>query len=292
MKKGLILVVGGVAVGLLLSGAVLLNGTVALCQEMAPAVGTDKVASNTPVVAHAEHPLMPVIRWAERERPNIAAIKDYTAIMQKQETINGVEQGGQVMEVKVRHEPFSVYIKFRYPDRLNGQQAIFVRGQNDDKLVAHGVGIQRLAGTQKLEPTSFFAMQGNKYPITEMGILNLVDKLLEVGYKDSKFGECEVKYTEGVTIGRDASARECTLIEVIHPVPRQNFIFHVARIYVDKEWNMPIRYESYDWPRKAGESPQVIEAYTYLNLKLNVGLTDADFDYKNPAYNYPRNGSY
>ena len=294
MKKGLILAVGCVAGALLLGGTVLLNGTVALCQETAPAMAAEvpKVASNTPVVAHTEHPLMPVIRWAERERPNIVAIKDYTAIMQKQENINGDVQEGQVMEVKVRHEPFSVYIKFRYPERLNGQQAIFVKGQNDDKLVAHGVGIQRIAGTQKLEPTSFLAMLGNKYPITEMGILNLVDKLLEVGYKDSKFGECEVKYTEGVTIGRDASARESTLIEVVHPVPRQSFTFHVARIFVDKEWNLPIRYESYDWPRKAGEKPKIIEAYTYLNLKINVGLTDADFDYKNPAYNYPKNGSY
>ena len=295
MRKGLTLVTCGVAVCVLLFGV-----ATALCQETPPtssaataspaATGDLKVASAT--VPPAEHPLMPVIRWAERERPNIAAIKDYTAIMQKQENINGTVHEGQVMEVKVRHEPFSVYIKFRYPASLNGQQAIFVKGQNDDKLIGHGVGLLRRLGTHKLDPEGPFAMAGNKYPITEMGILNLVDKLLEVGYKDSKFGECEVKYTEGVTIGSGASARECTLIEVIHPVPRQNFIFHVARIFVDKELNMPIRYESYDWPRKAGEMPKVIEAYTYLNLKLNVGLTDADFDYKNPAYDYPKSGSY
>jgi len=291
MRKGLILVVGGVAVSLLFGGAV------ALCQAVPPAASSaaeaPKVANAaSAVVAHAEHPLMPVIRWAERERPNIAAVKDYTATMQKQESINGSQQEGQVLLVKVRHAPFSVYLKFAYPASEAGKQAIFVKGQNDDKLVGHGVGIQRTFGTQKLEPTSYFAMLGNKYPITDMGILNLVDKLLEVGYKDSQFGECEVKYTEGVTVGKDAAARECTLIEVIHPVPRQNFIFNVARIYVDKELNMPIRYESYDWPRRAGEKPQVIEAYTYLNLKINVGLTDADFDYKNPAYNYPKGGSY
>jgi len=57
---------------------------------------------------------------------------------------------------------------------------------------------------------------------------------------------------------------------------------------VDKALNLPIRYESYDWPRKEGETPKLIEAYTYLNLQLNVGLTDADFDYTNPTYNYPK----
>jgi hypothetical protein len=45
-----------------------------------------------------------------------------------------------------------------------------------------------------------------------------------------------------------------------------------------------VRYESYDWPRTPGGQPELIEEYTYLNLKFNVGLTDADFDRGNPAY--------
>ena len=227
---------------------------------------------------------MPVIRWAERERPNIAAIRDYTALMQKQENIDGTVREVQTMEVKVRHEPFSVYIKFLHPRNLSGQQAIFVRGQNDDKLVAHGVGFQRVFGTQKLDPTSFFAMQGNKYPITEMGILNLVDKLLEVGHRDVNQPNCVVNWYTGVTW----ADRECTVIEVTHPVRSRGLIFHVARIFVDNELNLPIRYESYDWPARPGEQMQLIELYAYRNLKLNVGLTDEDFNYRNPAFNFPR----
>ena len=247
-------------------------------------VSSPKVASNVSQPAVNEHPLMPVIRWAERERPRVVAeIKDYTAIMTKQENINGELQEAQVMELKFRQEPFSVYLKFRYPRKINGQQAIFVRGKNDDKVMGHGVGVQRAFGTHKLDPEGFIAMQGNKYPITDMGVLNLVDKLLEVGRRDAKFGECEVGYYEDVKVGD----RNCTLIEVMHPVPRKSFQFHIARIYVDKELNLPIRYESYDWPKKEGEEPMLIEAYTYQNLRINVGLTDKDFDHKNPAYNYP-----
>ena len=284
MKKGLTLAVSGIAVCLLF------GGVTALCQTATPtpssAMEGAKIASN--VSTSVEHPLIPVIRWAERERPAIAAAKDYTAIMQKQENIGGDVQEAQMMEVKVRHQPFSVYLKFRYPPRMNGQQAIYVRGQNDNKLIAHGVGLERKFGTQKLDPEGWIAMRGNKYPITEMGVLNLVDKLLEVGYKDSKFGECDVSYIEGVKTGDKNAPRECTMIQVTHPIPRQNFIFHIARIYVDNELNLPIRYESYDWARKEGETPKLLEAYTYRDLKLNVGLTDADFDYLNPAYNFPK----
>jgi len=283
MKKVLIMT-GSIAVCLLFSGIS------ALCQEIvqAPAAEVPSAASDAQTPAVAEHPLMPVLRWAERERPNIAAIKDYTALMQKQENIGGEVQEAQVLEVKVRHEPFSVYLRFRYPARLSGQQAIFVKGQNDDRVVGHGVGLERIAGTQFLEPTSFFAMRGQKYPITEMGILNLVDKLLEVGHRDVQLpGEVDVRYFEDVRFGSGDAARMCTVIQVIHRTQHPQHMFHIARIFVDKELNLPIRYESYDLPRREGESPQLIEAYTYLNLRLNVGLTDLDFDHKNPAYNFP-----
>ena len=278
MKKTLT-VVSGVAVCLLFSGIS------ALCQttlEPSTAVEEPKVANAHAVTATA-HPLVPVIRWAEKERPNIAAIRDYTALMQKQENIRGKLHSPQVMEIKVRHEPFSVYTKFRYPQELNGQQAIYVKGKNNGKLIGHGVGLERKLGTQWLDPEGMIAMRGNKYPITDLGILNLVDKLLEVGYADSKFGECDVTYKEGAKL----DGRECTVITVSHPVPRSNFRFHIARIFVDKELNLPIRYESFDWPRKEGETPMLIETYSYLKLEINVGLTDADFDHKNPEYAFP-----
>ena len=242
-----------------------------------------RVAINAAIPAVSEHPLMPVIRWAERERPRVAAIKDYTATMMKQENIKGELQEAQVMEIKIRQEPFSVYLVVRWPKKVNGQEAIYVHGQNDNKAIVHGVGAEKMLGTQRLDPTGFIMMRGNKYPITDIGILNLIDKLLEVGRHDAKYGECEVNYYDEDVAVDD---RPCTLIEVVHPVPRKSFQFHIARIYVDKELNLPIRYESYDWPKKVGEDPILIEAYTYQNVKINVGLTDADFDHKNPAYNY------
>ena len=255
-----------------------------ICSSVsAQQAGIPKVASKTSQPATSEHPLMPVIRWAERERPRVVKeIKDYTAVVTKQENVNGELQEAQVMEMKFRQEPFSVYLKFRYPKKINGQEVLYVRGANDNKLIAHGVGVERTFGTQKLDPEGFIAMRGNKYPITEIGIVNLVDKLLEVGCRDAKYGECEVNYYDKDVLVDD---RNCTLIEVIHPVPRKNFQFHIARVYVDKELNLPIMYESYDWPKKEGETPTLIEAYTYQKLKINVGLTDSDFDHK--KYNYP-----
>ena len=72
------------------------------------------------------------------------------------------------------------------------------------------------------------------------------------------------------------------MIEVIHPTPRRNFRFHKAQVFIDNELRVPIRYAAYLWPENPGEQPPLEEEYTYLNLKLNNGFTDADFSRTNP----------
>lgn len=231
-----------------------------------------------------EHPLLPVLKWAKEGRPEIAEIKDYTALMMKQENINGEIQDAQVMDVKIRHKPFSVYLKFRYPENIAGQEVIYIEGQNDGNMLAHGVGVQGRFGTVKLDPNGPIAGRGNKYPITDIGMLTLIDRLVAVGEKDVKYGECEVKYYENI---KDKD-REYTMIHVEHPTPRKNFMFHIARILVDNELNVPVRYESYEWPTEKEEKPKLIEIYSYNNLKLNVGLTDEDFSVDNPNYGFKK----
>jgi outer membrane lipoprotein-sorting protein len=55
---------------------------------------------------------------------------------------------------------------------------------------------------------------------------------------------------------------------------------------LDTERLIPLRYAAYLWPEKDGE-PVLEEEYTYLNVQLNVGLTDADFDPENENYHFP-----
>jgi hypothetical protein len=234
-----------------------------------------------------EHPLMPALRWAQNGRKDLEQLTDYSATMVKRERLNGKLGEYEHMFIKVRHHPFSVYMRFLGPNNLKGQEAIYVKGANDGKMSAHGTGVRRFIGTLQLEPTGMLAMSGNRYPITELGVLNLVNRLVEIGERDTQYGECEVKFYPGAKI----EERVCTCIEVMHPVPRRNFLFHVARIYIDDELNIPIRYEAYDWPENNGGKlvameENLTEEYTYLNLKLNNGYTNADFDIRNPNYKF------
>lgn len=231
------------------------------------------------------HPLAPVLRWGYSSIQVARAIDDYTATMVKRERLDGKLGEPQYMFVKVRHRPFSVYTYFLAPANLKGQEAIYVEGQNENKVIAHAPPnslLGRTVGMVKVRPDSAIAMKGNKYPITNLGILHLVEEIVRTVEDDIAFEESEVKFFEGAKINGNV----CTCIQITHPVPRQNFRYHVARIFVDDKLNLPIRFEGYTWPQREGDAPELIEEYTYLNLKLNVGLTDRDFDPNNPEYNY------
>jgi hypothetical protein len=230
-----------------------------------------------------EHPLMPALRWAKAGLSYIESIEDYSATLVKRERINGELADAQYFFVKVRHKPFSVYVYFLTPESEKGQEVIYVDGKNNNNLVAHTVGLRhKLVGTVSLRPTGPIAMQNQKYPLTDIGLLNLTKKLIEVGESDVQYGECEVQVYEGAKV----NDRVCTCLQFVHPVPRREFRYNVARVFVDDELNLPIRYEAYLWPRQAGGKPELEEEYTYLNLKLNNGFSDQDFDANNPNYGF------
>jgi len=215
-------------------------------------------------------------------------VRDYSAMLIKRERIDGIVGDPEYMNIKVRNRresegvPLSIYMNFLKPSKVKGREVIFVEGQNAGKLVAHeGTGMFKHV-TAKLDPEGMMAMRGNRYPIHQAGIENLVYRLIEKGNRDKEFGDVEVKFYEKTKINK----RECMLIQVTHPNKRPEYDFHICRVFIDKELNVPIRYSAYGWPDHAGGKPKLEEEYTYLNLALNIGLTDSDFDPKNGSYKF------
>ena len=194
------------------------------------------------------------------------------------------------MDCKIRHARttgddlcgFSVYLKFVAPNSSAGQEVIWVDGWNDGNLVAHLTGWQNVVRIY-LEPESTIAMRNSLHPIMDIGFRNLLAKVLEKGQQSRELGECEVNVKRNIQI----EGRKCVMLEVKHPVKQDEFEFHIARIYLDQELEIPIAYEGFTWPEEQGGEPLLQEKYFYTNLTLNVGLQDIDFDPSNPDYGYP-----
>ncbi len=261
--------------------------------EGGPAEPVYRISKNDATRPEAAHPLDPALQIAYASLKHIREnIVDYSAIMIKRERINGTLGEHEFMGVKIRnrkHEngvlktPLSVYVAFLKPAELKGREVIYVENRNDGNIVAHEGGMKgRFLPTVNLDPNGMLAMRNQRYPITDMGVENLVIKLIEKGERDRQRGECDVKFLQGVKVG----GRPCTVLTVSHPVERPYFDFHVAEIFIDDEMQVPVRYAAYTWPTSPGGEKELLEEYTYQNIKTNIGLTDQDFDQANPKYNF------
>ena len=219
-------------------------------------------------------------------------VDDYTAILVKRERIGDTLNPHEFMYAKVRNrkvingkvvQPLSVYLHFLKPSSVKGREVIYVEGQNDGNLIAHEGGVRgKFLPTVNIPPDGVLAMRGQRYPMTEIGVENLIIKLIERGQRARKSPNVQCEFRKNAKV----KDRICTVMQVTQPTFLETAEFHQAQIFIDDELNVPIRYVSYDFPQgEAGELP-LIEEYNYLNLKINVGLTDEDFDPKNPAYNF------
>lgn len=224
-----------------------------------------------------EHPLMPFARNMALCQQRIQSVQDYEATFTKVERIDGTLGDTQQMQVRFRHNPFSIYMKFVQPNP--GQEVLYVANQNNGKLVALGSGWKRRMGKMNLDPNGSMAMQNQRYPITRAGILNLITKLSTVAEADMKYAESTVTHNAAVKI----DGRPVTMIELGHPVPRKNFTYHKTRVFIDHELLIPVAYEKYSWPTEVGGRPVLEERYIYTNLKVNNGFADLDFSPDNPA---------
>src|SRR5262245_57541334 len=87
-------------------------------------------------VGQPEHPVLPILRWAEGAKKNLDTVQDYSATFVKRDRIDGVLGEHQHLFLKVRQKPFSVYIYFLGPEDVKGREAIYVEGKNDGHLLA------------------------------------------------------------------------------------------------------------------------------------------------------------
>ena len=251
-------------------------------------------------VANAANSLEPAVDPLDRAlqiaRDGLAGcqanIEDYTALLVKREQVDGELSDHQFMYAKIRNrkvsdgklvQPLSVYLRYLKPSSMKGREVIYVEGKNDGNIIAHEGGFKgRFLPTVNIPPDGMLAMRGQRYPITEIGIENLIVQLLDRGKTAKKFADAQCEFRKNARI----KDRACTVFQVTLPTKQPELVFYQAQVFIDDQLNIPIRYIAYDWPAREGAPLQVLEEYNYLNLKVNVGLTDADFDPDNKAYKF------
>lgn len=217
-------------------------------------------------------------------------VPHYTATFNRQERIAGFLNEPEEMEVKVRHQPFSVYMHWQSMDP--GREVLYVDGEHNNKMMIRLGGLKgRLLPPLSLDPNGNEAMKRTRFPITQAGILGVSEILLRDRRKD---------LAENVPLRCDfvekqiVNNRECYYFcfEFLDPAISETYRKSVQ--FIDRELMLPIWVQNFTWPdestpREEGlslDDSTLIGYYSYSNLNTELGLSDADFDRANPDYRF------
>ncbi len=247
-------------------------------------------------------------------------VRDYTMTLVRQEVMGGKLQPERTA-IEKWSRPYRLYLKdVAGPDA--GQEVLFVRGRNGDRLRAHRGRFPDL--TVSLDPEGSWAMAHAHHPVTQVSLPGFVrivlDNLAEARRRneggvrllgrDTLWGRQALRLE--LTCPPEASSRVMRKGETLWDLERETgqtmyVILHfnrargwrgprdpragdtvlVPRYYagrvvldVDEELRLPIRALIYD------HDGNLYERYEHRDLRINVGLTDSDFDPKNPAYRF------
>jgi hypothetical protein len=216
------------------------------------------------------------LRLIAEARRSFQGVKDYTCVFVKREQIKGQLQPENQMAMKVRNQPFSVHLRWLSPKAQVGQEACFVAGRNNGMMRVRSPGLLGAIGWVSMDPKDPRAQEASRRSITEAGIGNLIERLAQRWEHERKVGLTQVRIGE-----YEFSKRRCTRVETTHP-DNSGGQYQTYRtvVYFDKETNLPVRIEAYDWPTPKGNPDgELLESYSYVNLRFNIGLGDEAFNY-------------
>ncbi|MBQ4144674.1 MAG: DUF1571 domain-containing protein [Thermoguttaceae bacterium] len=208
-------------------------------------------------------------------------IRNYSCILYKWDRTNKLIREMDVMEIKLREEPYSIYAYTLYPLKNRGREWLFWEGHYRNELLIYGG--PKLPKTLSFPLDSSSIQKYSERPIQQMGFRRLLEELVELSNDESIFRDSIIRSYDNGRVGD----RDCLVLQVTFLTPQtvgeENF--YQIQIYVDKKLLLPIQLIIYDRPQP-GKEPEIRESYQYVIMEMNPGFTDADFCHLNPEYGF------
>ncbi|MCG8650942.1 MAG: DUF1571 domain-containing protein, partial [Pirellulales bacterium] len=221
------------------------------------------------------------------------SLNDYTARFVKQDlTPKGVlgEETEILLKVQTRlrgnteKAAMRVYLHYLKPESKKGREVIWAEDRNDGKMAVFEPMFPFNLKTLWLDPNGMIAMQGQRHPISEIGLVRLVENLIERGEDDRDNPNVEITIVKDYRVGDQPA--ELIQVKRTKPIGGEDD-FSLAEIAIDPERQLILSYHSFGWPEKEDAEAPLLESYSYFDVQTNVGLTDEDFDPENPNYSFP-----
>jgi LysM repeat protein len=251
---------------------------------------------------------------------SVAGLRDYTMRLVKRE-LRGTElTPEESIAIKWQH-PQRIYLHEIAGPR-EGQEVLYAPGWNKNRIKVHPGSFPDF--TVNLNPYGTMAMAHSHHAVPEVSLVHLTDLVLDnvrrargknVGTltfegHETLFGRPTVKLEattpptgktptieKGETLWDIARTSGQSMYVILHANRARKWRqadhpergdavivpdYYAGRLvlWIDDALQLPLQIDLYD------HEGNLYEHYEHHDLKVNVGLTDADFDPKNPAYRF------
>jgi len=233
------------------------------------------------------------VAMLELGRKRMEAIPDYEAVFVRQERLEGgALLDLQTMELKLRHTPLSIYMKWIEGGDV-GRELLYIDGENDNRMLVKLGGGKKLLPAVKVDPEGTLAMAEARHPVTNAGIMNLCDKILAYRRRDltTRSG---VRWQ--LIPDQKFDSRPCHCFIVEYESPSVESLYRKSLTFVDQELSVPICLKTYGWPIDDAlkddahqlDEQTLLEYYAYTGLRIDRRLSEAAFDKSNSEYHFRR----
>ncbi|MFV0443830.1 MAG: DUF1571 domain-containing protein [Planctomycetaceae bacterium] len=256
------------------------------------APATSSVVSYDDKVLRGKWALELQVSLLEKGLARFEHVPNYMFTMTRQERINGDLLAPQVMDVKLRHQPFSLYMKWLEGEGpgVKGRQLLFADGQYENKLVILPGGLTgRLTGPMSFALDDPMVTAEARHPANECGLKHLAEMILTYNRKDLENG-CKDYHCE-LHDGQVVNDRPCYLFIAVYDTPERSPVYRKVAIFIDKELSMPIAIRNYSWAENVSpeelDDVTLVEAYSYSNITIDTreaSLSEDDWSRENPKY--------
>jgi hypothetical protein len=198
-------------------------------------------------------------------------VKGYTCIMQTQERLDGKIHPREIIQVRYRDQPHSVFFNWVEGSRL-AERALYVEGENDGKMLARpkGVAARLIAGdVVARDADSPDARKSGRYTLKEFGTRKAMERSLLAFKTAQEDGTLQVEYL-GIKKVPEAGDRPCFTLRRILKKAEPDGVKEVM-LHIDTETWQQVGNVLKD------EQGVLVGAYYFRDFKFNPDLRKEDF---------------
>ena len=160
------------------------------------------------------------------------------------------------------------------PVAVTGLSAVYVAGKRADQMKVRNPAAKSLSGFTLVSLDAPNAFPAGRHAVTGYGVGAVLDRIAKIATVEKALNNQVEVYATDFRFDN----KPVTRYEILTRRPHTHRYAHKMLVYVDAATKLPVRWEAYDAPRPGTTTGDLLEAHSYSDLRLNVGVGDAAFE--------------